>query len=73
MVVSSTQSVADRYREFSVEQARGVSPVYAELTARISEDQDLCARIAALPPGNMSPRAAPPCSPPSPRSPSRSP
>lgn len=52
MVVNSTQSVADRYREFSVEQAQGVSPVYAELTARISEDQDLCARIATLPPGN---------------------
>ncbi|MBT2400779.1 DUF2332 domain-containing protein [Streptomyces sp. ISL-100] len=52
MVVNSTQSVAERYREFSEQQARGTSPVYAELTARISEDQDLCALIAALPPGN---------------------
>ncbi|MGR8009761.1 DUF2332 domain-containing protein [Streptomyces hypolithicus] len=52
MVVNSTQSVARRYREFSEQQARGVSPVYAELTARISEDEDLCALVAALPPGN---------------------
>ncbi|MGW7054409.1 DUF2332 domain-containing protein [Streptomyces sp. NPDC054887] len=52
MVVNSTQSVAARYREFSEQQARGVSPLYAELTARISEDGDLCALVAALPPGN---------------------
>ncbi|MBT2529588.1 DUF2332 domain-containing protein [Streptomyces sp. ISL-99] len=52
MVVNNAQSVADRYREFSEQQASGVSPAYAELTARISEDQDFCAHIAALPPGN---------------------
>ncbi|GAA2964277.1 DUF2332 domain-containing protein [Streptomyces enissocaesilis] len=52
MVVNSTRSVTDRYREFSEQQARGVSPAYAELTARISEDEELCALIAALPPGN---------------------
>ncbi|GAA1548602.1 DUF2332 domain-containing protein [Streptomyces albidochromogenes] len=52
MVVNNTQSVADRYREFSEQQARPVSPVYAELTARISEDPDLCTLVAALPPGN---------------------
>ncbi|MGX1882541.1 DUF2332 domain-containing protein [Streptomyces sp. NPDC055287] len=55
MVVNSTHPSpwpADRYREFSEQQARGISPAYAELTARISEDRDFCALIAGLPPGN---------------------
>ncbi|MET7618933.1 DUF2332 domain-containing protein [Streptomyces sp. NPDC005408] len=52
MVVHISQSVADRYREFSAEQAHGQSPVYEKLTAEIAEDPDICALIASLPPGN---------------------
>lgn len=44
--------VAERYTRFSADHARGRSPAYAELTARIAADAQVIARIADLPPGN---------------------
>ncbi|MET9292731.1 DUF2332 domain-containing protein [Streptomyces sp. NPDC003077] len=53
MVVDSARAVADRYGEFSSQQARGLSPAHEELTARISQDPDFCDHLArALPAGN---------------------
>ncbi|WP_052866391.1 DUF2332 domain-containing protein [Streptomyces niger] len=53
MVVNSAQAVADRYADFSWQQARGVSRAHEELTARISQDPEFCDLLAAsLPPGN---------------------
>ncbi|MFC6065174.1 DUF2332 domain-containing protein [Streptomyces ochraceiscleroticus] len=53
MVVNSAQAVADRYAEFSWQQARGESEAHEELTARISQDPEFCDFLgASLPPGN---------------------
>ncbi|MBZ4014671.1 DUF2332 domain-containing protein [Streptomyces purpurogeneiscleroticus] len=53
MVVNSAQAVADRYAEFSWQQARGESEAHEELTARISRDPEFCDFLgASLPPGN---------------------
>ena len=52
-VVNSAQTVADRYREFSWQQARGQSDAHEELTARISQDAEFCDVLAgSLPAGN---------------------
>ncbi|MFI9052646.1 DUF2332 family protein [Streptomyces sp. NPDC053427] len=52
-VVNSAQTVADRYREFSWNQARGRSDAHAELTARISHDAEFCDLLSgSLPAGN---------------------
>ncbi|MEV0371348.1 DUF2332 domain-containing protein [Streptomyces sp. NPDC050636] len=52
-VVSSAQAVADRYREFSWQQARGRSDAHEELTARISQDPEFCDLLSgSLPAGN---------------------
>ncbi|MFI8995413.1 DUF2332 domain-containing protein [Streptomyces sp. NPDC053542] len=52
MVVNSAQAVADRYAEFSWQQARGESEAHEELTARISQDPEFCDFLgASLPPG----------------------
>lgn len=52
MVVNSAQAVADRYAEFSWQQARGESGAHEELTARISQDPEFCDFLgASLPPG----------------------
>ncbi|MFJ9417081.1 DUF2332 family protein [Streptomyces sp. NPDC101227] len=52
-VVNSAQTVADRYREFSWQQARGRSDAHAELTARISHDAEFCDLLSgSLPAGN---------------------
>ncbi|UNO41190.1 DUF2332 domain-containing protein [Streptomyces sp. MST-110588] len=53
MLVNSEQAVADRYRTFSWQQARGQSDAYEELTARISQDADFCDHLSrSLPAGN---------------------
>lgn len=52
MVVNSAHAVADRYAEFSWQQARGESEAHEELTARISQDPEFCDFLgASLPPG----------------------
>ncbi|MFF4950993.1 DUF2332 family protein [Streptomyces chattanoogensis] len=52
-VVNSAQTVADRYREFSWQQARGRSDAHAELTARISQDAEFCDLLSgSLPAGD---------------------
>ncbi|MFG2140483.1 DUF2332 family protein [Streptomyces sp. NPDC048650] len=52
-VVNSAQTVADRYREFSWQRARGRSDAHAELTARISHDPEFCDLLSgSLPAGN---------------------
>ncbi|POX39770.1 DUF2332 domain-containing protein [Streptomyces sp. Ru73] len=53
MVVNSAQAVADRYADFSWQQARGESDAHEELTARISRDPEFCDFLgASLPPGD---------------------
>ncbi|WP_030623428.1 DUF2332 family protein [Streptomyces sclerotialus] len=53
MVVNSAQAVADRYADFSWQQARGESEAHEELTARISQDPEFCDFLgASLPPGD---------------------
>ncbi|MCB5910968.1 DUF2332 domain-containing protein [Streptomyces pinistramenti] len=51
--VNSTQTLADRYRDFSWWQARGQCDAHEELTARIGQDPEFCELLAgSLPPGN---------------------
>ncbi|MFB7636004.1 DUF2332 domain-containing protein [Streptomyces sp. NPDC056149] len=52
-VVNAPQEVADRYREFSWQQARGRSEAHEELAARIGQDDEFCELLAgSLPAGN---------------------
>ncbi|MFJ5680668.1 DUF2332 domain-containing protein [Streptomyces sp. NPDC093097] len=52
-VVNTPQEVADRYREFSRQQARGRSDAHEELTARIGQDDEFCELLSgSLPAGN---------------------
>ncbi|MFF0625122.1 DUF2332 domain-containing protein [Streptomyces sp. NPDC004296] len=50
--VNTPREVADRYREFSWQQARGQSDAHEELSARISQDDEFCELLAgSLPAG----------------------
>jgi Uncharacterized protein conserved in bacteria (DUF2332) len=51
----SEQAIADDYRRFSREEARGRSPLYEELTRRVAEDPALLAFLAAQPPAKRQP------------------
>ncbi|WP_274914910.1 DUF2332 domain-containing protein [Streptomyces sp. WZ-12] len=52
-VVNTPQEVADRYREFSWQQARGRSEAHEELATRIGQDDEFCELLAgSLPAGN---------------------
>ncbi|MFF2811195.1 DUF2332 domain-containing protein [Streptomyces sp. NPDC058000] len=51
--VNNPREVADRYRQFSWQQARGQSDAHEELSARIGQDDEFCELLAgSLPAGN---------------------
>ena len=50
-----TATVADNYRRFAREEARGRSPLYEVLTDGVANDPDLLAHIADLPPAKQQP------------------
>ncbi len=48
-------AVADTYRRFAREEARGRSPLYEKLTESVADDSELLARIAELPAAKQQP------------------
>ncbi|MGN9765611.1 DUF2332 domain-containing protein [Micromonospora sp. SD12] len=48
-------TIAESYVEFGTREARGVSPTYERLSLAVSRDDELLARLAALPPGKRQP------------------
>ncbi len=50
-----TEPIAERYRQFAATEARGLSPLYEELTAAIAEDPELLRLLAGLPEDKQQP------------------
>ncbi len=48
-------TTASAYAEFAAREARGVSPVYERLSAAVSRDEEILARLARLPPAKRQP------------------